>query len=322
MEVDQPGLSSKTEERGRPAVVVANRHLAPFIPALAASYRILLPWEGIDQADLEAVRAIIVAGEVRLEPVFLEQFPALELIACATVGYDGVDLHWARARGIKVTHGADANQEDVADHAIGLILASVRQIVEGDAAVRAGIWMAGQKRITGSLASLRLGIVGLGRIGHAIANRALVMRMNVAWWGPNMKKDAGLVRAESLLALAANSDVLVVAARSDDDTRGLISRQVIEALGPTGLLVNVARGSLVDEGALIDALRCGKLGAAALDVFREEPTPASRWQEVPNLIVTPHTGGATHNAVRRMTELLLANLAALHRNEPLITPVA
>src|SRR5690606_12743223 len=134
----------------------------------------------------------------------------------------------------------------------------------------------------------RLGVVGLGAIGESVARRAEALRMDVSWWGPR-EKDARWPRANSLLELARNSDVLVVACRADEDNRGLISAEVIDALGPQGLLVNVARGQLVDEGALIAALRSGRLGQAALDVFAEEPTDAARWADVPNTVLTPHT---------------------------------
>ena len=144
--------------------------------------------------------------------------------------------------------------------------------------------------------------------------------MAVSWWGPR-EKDAAWPRAASLLALARGSDVLVVCCRADDGNVGLISREVIEALGPQGLLVNVARGQLVDEAALIAALKDGRLGQAALDVFEEEPTAAARWADVPNTVLTPHTAGATTEAVHGMLALLMENLAAAFAREPLKTPV-
>jgi phosphoglycerate dehydrogenase-like enzyme len=182
--------------------------------------------------------------------------------------------------------------------------------VAGDAAVRGGGWRADAKTITRSLGGARLGIVGLGAIGEAVARRADAMRMPVTWWGPTPKPDAGRSHANSLLALAEASDILVVAARAHDSNRGLISAEVIAALGADGLLVNVARGQLVDEDALIAALRDGTLGGAALDVFATEPTPAARWDGVPDCVLTPHTAGATDAAVAEMGRQLLANLDA------------
>ncbi|MNT00983.1 Glycerate dehydrogenase [compost metagenome] len=230
-------------------------------------------------------------------------------------------MDWCRARGLPVTHAPAINHEDVADHAVGLILAARRQITEGDRQLRAGGWTPASKTITPSLGGQTIGIVGLGAIGEAVARRAEVMRMTVQWWAPRAK-EAAWPRAESLLDLARASDVLAVACRADETNRGLISAEVIEALGPTGLLVNVARGQLVDEDAVIAALRDGRLGGAALDVFETEPTDAARWAAVPNTVLTPHTAGATTEAVQGMLMLLIENLQAHFAGEPLKTPVA
>lgn len=145
--------------------------------------------------------------------------------------------------------------------------------------------------------------------------------MDIRWWAPRAK-EAAWPRADSLIELARGSDILVVACRADESNRGLISAEVIEALGPSGLLVNVARGQLVDEDAVLTALKDGRLGGAALDVFAEEPTEAARWSGVPNTVLTPHTGGATTEAVQGMLMLLLQNLSAHFADEPLKTPVA
>jgi len=171
------------------------------------------------------------------------------------------------------------------------------------------------------MAGARIGIVGMGSIGIALAERADLLRMKVGWWGPREKPQLPWPRAENLEALARDSDVMVITARATEENRGMIDAGVMDALGPDGLLVNVARGQLVDEDALIAALSNGRLGGAALDVFEREPTPAARWAEVPNVVLTPHMGGATREAVERMTDLLLANLAALFSGEPLVSPV-
>jgi len=209
----------------------------------------------------------------------------------------------------------------VADHALGLILAHRRQILAGDRQVRSGQWTAGTKRLTRSMGGARIGIVGMGSIGIALAERADLLRMHVGWWGPREKPQLPWPRAENLKVLARDSDVMVITARATEKNRGMIDAGVMDALGPHGLLVNVARGQLVDEDALIAALGDGRLGGAALDVFEREPTPAARWAELPNVVLTPHMGGATREAVGRMTDLLLANLAALFSGEPLVSPV-
>ncbi|HWV12163.1 MAG TPA: NAD(P)-dependent oxidoreductase, partial [Sphingobium sp.] len=147
--------------------------------------------------------------------------------------------------------------------------------------------------------------------------RAEAMRMQIGWWGPRDKPNLPWQRVESLNALARDSDILLVAARADNGNRGMIDADVMKALGSDGLLVNVARGQLLDEGALRQALRERKLGGAAIDVFQQEPTPAEIWADVPNCVLTPHMGGATHEAVQRMTGMVLANLGAFFAGEDL-----
>lgn len=305
----------------RPAILIIQRHLAPLAALLDGAYTVYRFWEGPPLEAQGDIRALVVAGEYPLDKALVERLPNLSLIACFTAGYDGVDVAWCRARGLAVTHAPGVNHEDVADHALGLILAARRLIVAGDRQVRAGEWSENSRVITPSLGGQRLGVVGLGAIGQAIARRAQAFRMTVSWWGPRPKPEAPWPRADSLEALARDSDILVVACPATEDNRGLISGAVIDALGPDGLLVNVARGQLVDEDALIAALRTGRLGAAALDVFESEPTDPARWAETPNVVLTPHTGGATTSAVQAMLGLLVRNLQAHFAGDPPVTPV-
>ena len=304
----------------RPALLIMQRHLGPLTAFLESQWTVYRFWEGPPVEAQAEIRALVVAGEFPLDKALIERLPNLSLIACFTSGYDRIDVDWCRARGLPVTHAPGVNHEDVADHAIGLILAARRQIAAGDRDLRAGAWTVDSKMITPSLNGQRVGIVGLGSIGEAVARRAEALRMAVKWWGPR-EKSAAWPRAASLLDLARDSDILIVACKADDDNIGLISREVIEALGPHGLLVNVARGQLVDEDALIAALRDGRLGQAALDVFVEEPTKVERWADVPNTVLTPHTAGATTEAVQGMLALLMRNLEAAFTGAPLVTPV-
>lgn len=305
----------------RPAVLIVQPHLAPLSGFLESAYDVYRLWEGPPLEAEPDIRALIVAGEHPLDKGLVERLPNLSLVACFTSGLEGIDVDWCRARGLPVTHAPGVNHEDVADHALGLILASRRRIVEGDRAVRGGDWRLDSRTITPSMKDARLGIVGLGAIGHAVAERAATFRMDIRWWGPR-EKPAKWPRMGSLVDLARWADILVVACKADETNRGLIDREVLTALGPEGLLVNVARGVLVDEDALIDLLKSGMLGAAALDVFEEEPTPADRWAGVHNVVLTPHTGGATQAAVPAMLGLLLQNLEAHFSGRPLVTPVA
>ena len=304
----------------RPAGLIMQRHLAPLSGFLESAYDVYRFWEGPPVEAAHDIRVMVVAGEYPLDKALIEQLPNLGLIACFTSGYDGIDIEWCRGRGLPVTHAPGVNHEDVADHALGLILAARRQIASGDRQVRSGEWTIETRTITASIGGQKLGIVGLGHIGKAVARRAEAFRMAVSWWGPR-SHEADWPRAESLLALARASDILVVACKADETNIGLISREILEALGPDGLLVNVSRGQVVDEDALIAALKSGTLGQAALDVFITEPTDPARWADVPNALLTPHTGGATTAGVQGMLVLLIENLQAHFAGQPLKTPV-
>lgn len=305
----------------QPAVLIAHKHLAAVGALLSGKYAVYRLWEGPPVEAAHLIRAMIVAGEFEVDKALVDSLPNLGLIACFAVGYDGVDIEWAAAKGIAVTHAPGVNDEDVADHALGLILASRRQIVAGDRLMRQGGWTLDTKPLTRSLRGARLGVVGLGRIGLALAQRAEACGMEIAWWGPRAKPGTPYPRAETLEDLAQDSEVLAVCCKATDENRGMISAEVLGALGPQGLLVNVSRGQVVDEDALIAALKEGRLGAAALDVFETEPTPAERWADVPNTVLTPHGAGATQQAVQRMLALLNQNLEAFLDGRELVTPV-
>ncbi|MBX3480246.1 MAG: 2-hydroxyacid dehydrogenase [Caulobacter sp.] len=307
-------------------VLLSHEMLAPMEGVLSsAGYRVHRLWE---QKDIMAflagpgqtVRAIVHAGEMRLKPGLLADMPRLGLIACVSVGYDGVDVPWCRAHGIAVTHSTGLNAADVADHAVGLLLAVWRGLVEGDNRLRAGRWThADRMRPRHSLRGKNAGIVGLGHIGEAVARRLEAFEMPIAWWGPRAKESRWR-RADSLLDLARESDALIVCARGD--AAGLISAPVIDAVGPRGCIVNISRGHVIDEDALIDALKSGRLGMAGLDVFVEEPTPPARWADVPNTVLTPHTAGGTLESIPQMIAMTLENLRLFFRGEPLATPVS
>lgn len=302
----------------KPTVLLSHEMLAPLQGALEGQYEVLRRWEG---PDVSGVRAVVHAGEFRLEPEFLQTMPQLGLIACVSVGYDGVPVAWCREHGIAVTHSVGLNAEDVADVALGLLIGAWRGVVEGDRRLREGRWThADRMRPRRSLGGKKAGVVGLGHIGEAVARRLEALGMDVSWWGPR-PKEAKWPRAESLLALAQQSDVLVVACLANAENRHLISREIIEALGPQGCLVNVARGSLIDEDALIAALKDGRLGMAALDVYETEPTPPKRWADVPNTVLTPHMAGGTIESIPQMVSQTLENLRRFFAGEPLATPV-
>ncbi|HEV7159074.1 MAG TPA: 2-hydroxyacid dehydrogenase [Caulobacteraceae bacterium] len=305
----------------KPAVLIVQPHLGFLAPLLEPDYTVWRFWEGPPLEAVATIRAMVVAGEFPLDKHLADSLPNLGLIACFTSGFDGVDIAWAKERGLSVSHSPGVNHDDVADHAMGLVLAAWRRIVDGDRQVRAGVWKPTAKLITASLGGRRLGIVGLGLIGAAVARRAEAFSLAIAWWGPREKPDAPWPKASSLEDLARDSDILVIACRAGPDTVGLIDKAVIEAVGPDGLLVNVSRGQVIDEDAVIEALADGRLGAAALDVFQQEPTPPERWRETPNVVLTPHTAGATDAAAPRMVALTRENLRRFFAGEPLANPV-
>ncbi len=310
---------SALDSQVRPVVAIAQPHLAFLEGRLEADYQVRRLWEGQGPDDLSQIEAMVVAGEFPIDKVLVGRMPRLELIACFTTGYDGVDVPWAEARGVLVTHSPSVNHEDVADHAMGLAIGAWRQLNSGDRQLRAGAWRADSKTISRSLAGRRLGVVGLGDIGVAVARRCAPFGLEVAWWGPREKPQAPWPRLPDLIALARWSDILVVACRASEDTRRLIERSVIEAVGPHGLIVNVSRGSVIDEDELIRALQDGRLGQAALDVFETEPTPATRWEETPNTFLTPHHAGATDAAIGRMIASTVESLRRHFAGEPCVT---
>ena len=305
----------------KPAILIVQPHLAAIGAMLEADFAVWRLWEHPPIEASHTIGALVVAGEFPVDRKLAEALPKLGLIACFTAGYEGIDLAWAAERGLKVSHSPGVNPEDLADQAIGLMLAAWRCLVEGDAIVREGRWRPTEKRITPSLAGKHLGVVGLGAVGEAVARRAEAFGLKVVWWGPNEKPDAPWPRARSLVGLAEASDILIVAARAAEENRRLIDRAAIEALGPHGLLVNVAAGQLVDERALIAALKAGRLGMAALDVFETEPTPPERWKDVPNVVLSPHSGGETSAALPKMVALTRENLRRFFAGEPLANAV-
>ena len=312
----------------KPAVALFHPMIAPIQPVLEGAYTVHRVWDYPDAETFAAgpgqdVRAIVHVGEIRLEPAILSRMPNLKLIANVSVGYDGVDVPWCRANGIEVTHSRGLNADDVADHAVGMLIAAWRGIVEGDRMVRAGSWtLIDRMRPRPSLRGKKAGIVGLGHIGEATARRLEAFGMTVSWWGRRPKPDAPWPMAASLLDLARETDALMVCCRASPETVKLISGEVIDAVGPQGVVVNISRGQVVDEDALIAALKAGRLGMAGLDVFETEPTPADRWADVPNTVLTPHSAGGTSESIPVMIASCLENLRCFFAGEPLPTPVA
>jgi D-3-phosphoglycerate dehydrogenase len=278
--------------------------------------------EGTLGRDLKAsVRALATEANRGATRELIASLPKLEIISCFGVGVDAIDLAAARERGIPVTNTPGVMVDECADLAIGMMLASARQIVYADRYVRSGEWLNGPIGLGRSIGGKTLGVVGLGGIGRAIADRAQAFRMKVLWHGPRPKPGIPYEYISDLVELARRSDFLMVACKGGEETRGLISASAIEALGPKGTLINIARGSVVDESALIERLRDGRLGFAALDVYQNSPRIAPMFLDLPNLLLQPHHGSATVETRTAIGQLMIDNLTAHFAGRKLPTPV-
>jgi hydroxypyruvate reductase len=251
----------------------------------------------------------------------LAKLPGLEIISLFGVGLDLVDLVAARERNLAVTNTPGVVGREVADLAIGLMLASTRQIVFADRFVREGKWKQEPLPLGRSVYGKTMGVIGLGDIGRAIADRAVAFGMRVVYHGPRPKLDVPFAYVGDLVTMAKASDILVVACPGGPATRHLVSAEVIAALGPTGTLINIARGSVVDEAAMIAALKSGALGFAALDVFESTPNINAAFLTLPNVIVQPHQGSATRETREAMGLQVVDNLRAHFEGRRLPSPV-
>lgn len=266
-------------------------------------------------------RVLVCNGHVAVDDAYLDRLPALKLVASTSVGYDSMDVAAMRRRGVTLTNAPDVLTDDVADMALLLLLASRRRLVEGDRYVRSGDWgRQGTMALTRSTAGKRAGIVGLGRIGSAIARRCEALDLEIGY-SSRSPKDVPFRYFETPEALAAWADILVVATPGGSSTSGLISAAVLEALGPEGSFVNVSRGTVVDEPALIAALRDGRIASAGLDVYLNEPNPSPDLTSLPNVTLYPHHSSGTVETRERMHQLMVDNVKAFFADTPLLTPV-
>jgi hydroxypyruvate reductase len=256
------------------------------------------------------IRAVATGGTLGLPRKFMDRLPVLEIIAINGIGTDAVDLEEARKRGVRVTTTPDVLTDDVADMAMTLLLAAYRRLCEGDRFVRAGRWPSAGLPVARRVTGKRLGILGLGRIGRAIARRAEAFSMPISYTDLRPAENVNYRFVSNLVELAGQVDALVVAASGGAGSKHLVDTAVLNALGPEGLLINIARGSVVDETALIAALAEGRLGGAGLDVFADEPrVPEALWG-MEQVVLQPHRASATLETRADMGDVLVANLAA------------
>ncbi|MBS7777041.1 2-hydroxyacid dehydrogenase [Acidovorax sp. CCYZU-2555] len=277
-------------------------------------------WDASIAAVGERVQAVLTLGSTGLSAAHMQAMPGLTLVSALGVGYENIDVAHAHAQGIAVANGAGTNDECVADHAMGLMLASLRGIVRLDRLTREGVWRTALS-LPPQLSHKRLGIVGLGTIGARIAQRAQGFDMEVGYHNRSPREGVAHRYFADLLALAQWSDVLLVATPGGAGTRHLVNAQVLDALGPNGHLVNIARGSVVDTAALAEAVRAGRIAGAGLDVYESEPLPPTELLDLDAVVLTPHVGGWSPEAVQASIDRFVANLRCHLEGRPLVSPV-
>ena len=315
-----------------PTVVVAMHLPRAFMAALAEGYEVVGPLsepletrvQALPAAVAARVRALVTMGTVGASDATMARLPQLGVIACTGSGYERVDLAAAAARGIVVTHSPAANADSVADVALGLLIASVRRFSQGRALLESGGWQGNAARsmpLSRGLRGLRVGIYGLGAIGERVAQRVIACGAVVGYHGRSRHPDAPHAYFPTLPGLAEWADALVVTVRAEAGNRHAVDEAVLRALGPDGHVVNISRGSVIDEAALVEALDEGSLAGAGLDVYEHEPDVPASLLRSPRAVLTPHLGGGTLEAQAAMQAMVLRNLAAFFAGEPVPTPV-
>ncbi|MBA0594893.1 hypothetical protein Gorai_011782, partial [Gossypium raimondii] len=269
----------------------------------------------------DSIQAVVGNAFAGADAKLIEALPKLEIVSSFSVGLDKIDLATCKEKGIRVTNTPDVLTEDVADLAIGLMLAVLRKLCESDRFVRSGKWKRGQYVLTTKFTGKRVGIIGLGRIGMAIATRAEAFSCPISYYSRTEKPEIKYKYYPSVVELAANCDILVVACALTTETHHIINREVIDALGPKGVLINIGRGPHVDEPELVSALVEHRLGGAGLDVFEHEPEVPEELFGLDNVVLLPHVGSGTVETRQAMADLVIGNLEAHFLKKPLLTPV-
>jgi lactate dehydrogenase-like 2-hydroxyacid dehydrogenase len=306
--------------------------VGPLKPSLADTLRtrydaLVLPDDAGARAEFLAdsgadVTAVVTSGRTGVDAVLMAALPRLGAVVNFGVGYDTTDVDAAEARGVGVSNTPDVLTDCVADTAVGLLIDTMRQFSAADRYVRAGGWATGANYpLTRQVSNTRVGIIGLGRIGGAIAKRLSAFGCTISYHNRREVTDSTYTYVASPVELARSVDVLVVAAAGGSSTQKLVDAAVIDALGAQGYLINIARGSVVDEDALVAALRDGRLAGAGLDVFADEPRVPAEFLALDNVVLLPHVGSGTEQTRAAMEDLTLRNLDEFLANGRLVTPV-
>jgi lactate dehydrogenase-like 2-hydroxyacid dehydrogenase len=265
--------------------------------------------------------AILLRSNTKLPEALVKQIPSIRMVATCGVGYDNLPLAYLKEQGIKASNTPGVLNDAVCELAIGMMLGLLRRIPESEAFVKSGAWSQAPFKLATTLAGKKVGIVGMGRIGQDLAKRLEPFKVEIAYSGPSPKQ-VPYTYYPNILDLAQKSDVLFLACPATPDTDKMVNTQVLEAMGPTAFLINIARGSVVDEEALLDALQHKKIAGAALDVFENEPNPNPAFLRLDNVLLTPHIGSATTETRIAMTNLAVDNLEAFFAQQPLLSEVS
>ena len=306
-------------------ILAIDKAVARQVDLLEEYFQVIRLWKVRDPEELlKDIGAEISALTSSLVPVsrnLISALPNLEIIANCAVGYDNIDLETCRQRGILLTNTPDVLTDDTADVALLLMLNVMRRAVEGDAYTRAGLWVNGALPLGSALSGKTVGIIGLGRIGRAIAQRAAAFNMNIIYHGPREKPDEPYPYYADLEAMASEADVLIAACPATPQTQDLIDLNILQALGPKGFFINIARGAVVAKNDLLIALSNRDIAGAGLDVYWEEPNVPQELFTMDNVVLTPHIGSATQETRHKMGQIVLGNLLAHFDGKRLLTQV-
>ncbi|GBF26825.1 2-ketogluconate reductase [bacterium MnTg02] len=312
----------------KPEVLMVCSLTRPVREALAEAYQLHRLYEAEDKAGFlneigEGVRGIATDGHSGASAELMDALPNLEVISSCGVGVDSVDLSHAAKRNIIVANTPDVLNDDVANMAVALLLATSRKLVSNDRYVRSGTWRAeGYPPLARGIRGKTVGILGLGRIGKNIAKKLEIFGCDLAYHGRNVQPDQPYRYYGDLIECARASDYIIIICPGGEATNNIVGRDVLDALGPNGTLINVARGSIVNEPELVAALKDGRLGGAGLDVFADEPNVPEELLEMDNVVLQPHQGSATIETRKAMGDLTVDNLAAHFAGKPVLTPIS
>lgn len=312
---------------GSIGVLLVSHQVIPYLEQeLNKRYNLFRLWDFPQKSQLltqhgASIRAVVGDAFAGADSELIEALPKLEIVSSFSVGVDKIDLGKCKEKGIRVTNTPDVLTDEVADLAIGLMLTLLRRICECDRYVRGGNWKHGDYKLTTKFSGKTVGIIGLGRIGAAIAKRAEGFNCPISYYSRTQKQESKYKYYPNVVELASNCDILVVACSLTEETHHIINREVINALGPKGFLINIGRGKHVDEPELVSALLEGRLGGAGLDVFENEPHVPEELFGLENVVLLPHVGSATVETRTAMADLVLGNLEAHFLGKPLLTPL-